>query len=88
VAHEVKGRALNWARLIDAAPVESCVSLNDARICRRGDECQRSLLYFLVGIVRHVFPLDLNQVPTLSSLLLSLRLAFGIDYDYRLLAKL
>src|SRR5262249_7086432 len=45
-----------------------------------------SLLYFLVGIVRHVFPLNLNQVPTLSNPLLGLVLTLR-EQDCCLLDK-
>jgi len=47
-----------------------------------------SLLYFLVGIVRHVFPLDLNQVPTLFNPLLGLALTLRVEQDCCLLDKL
>src|SRR5262245_52021468 len=51
-----------------------------------------SLLYFLIGKVLHVFPLDLNQVSTLCNPLLGLTpaliLIWRAEQDCRLLGKL
>ena len=84
----VAGRGLH-RQLLPAGLLQQCTaSRRPAGRIPRASQQHRRLLNSLGGKVLYVFPLDLNQIPTLFNPLLDLALALGADYDYCLLDKL
>ena len=76
-------------QLLPAGLLQQCNQKQKARRTNPASlQQRRRLLNSLGGKILHVFPLDLNQVPTLSHPLLDLALTLRVEQDCCLLDKL